>query len=173
VPHQRLRPAAASALGLAALVALSACSSSAPAQLGSASPAAAATVLPNPSESLLGPSDDAHSAVGRVVDGFPADLVPVPSGAKVLMSSAEPVDGSDLVQISLNVRSSQDAAGLLAAVGDPLVAAGFTAVPPQSEPALAAQGAYTRGDGELVTAGVLDRDGVRTLTVGGTVRVSK
>ena len=158
---------------MGALVALTGCSSSAPAQLGSSSPVAAATALPDPSESLLGPSDDAHSAVGRLVDGFPADLVPVPAGAKVLMSSAEPLAGRDLVQISLNVRSSQDANALLAAVGDPLVAAGFTSVPPQAEPGLAAQGTYTRGDGELVTAGVLDRDGVRTLTVGGTVRVSK
>lgn len=167
------RRAAATCLVAAGLVApLTACSSSTPA-VAPSTPGPIVTALPTATEQLLTPAPDEHSAVGRLVTGFPAELVPVPPGSTVLVSSAEPVAGSSLVEISLNVRSSQDAAGLLAAVQGPLVAAGFTTVKPQPEPGLAAQGAYTRGTGELVTAGVLDRDGVRTLTLGGTVDPTK
>ena len=97
--------------------------------------------------------------------------VPVPAGAEILVSSAKPAaDGT--VQISLNVRSEQDAAGLLEAVRAPLLAAGFTESPPsQPDPSLAAQASFARSDGaEFVLIGVLDRDGVRTMTLGGTVK---
>ena len=76
--------------------------------------------------------------------------------------------------MSLNLRSEQDTAGLLAAVSAPLVAAGFVAgTPPVAEPALAAQSTFSRGDGsELLVVGILDRDGARTLTLGGRVRTA-
>ena len=65
-----------------------------------------------------------------------------------------------------------DAAGLLEAVRGPLVAAGFTeSAPAAPEGGLAAQSTFSRGDGsELLVVGILDRDGVRTLTLGGQVR---
>jgi hypothetical protein len=96
----------------------------------------------------------------------------VPAGAEVLVSSVHPVDGSDLVEVSLNLRTDQDAAGLLDAVRAPLVAAGFVeSAPPVPERGLAAQSTFSRGDGsELVVVGILDRDDVRTLTLGGQVR---
>lgn len=158
----------AAAVTLAA--ALGACSTSAPAVVA---PTATSTALvgpsPSPTETLLEPADDSHSKVGGIVEGFPSDLVPVPAGATVLVSSAAPVEGSHLLQIGLNLRSSQDAKKLLAEVRAPLLAAGFTEGVPQSEPGLAAQASFSRHAGELLTAGVLDRDGVRTLTLGGTV----
>ena len=54
----------------------------------------------------------------------------------------------------------------------PLLAAGFTESPPsQPDPSLAAQASFARSDGaEFVLIGVLDRDGVRTMTLGGTVK---
>ncbi len=109
-----------------------------------------------------------------MVEGFPADLIPVPAGAEVLVSSAEPVVGTDLTAVSLNLSSDQDSAGLLAAVSAPLVAAGFVAgTPPVVEPALAAQATFSRGDGsELLVVGILDRDGARTMTLGGRVRTA-
>jgi len=167
---------------LAAVVALAvgasgaACSTSGP---GQATPTGG-TVTPHPSEpapteSLL--ADDAESAisaVGELVDSFPTDLVPVPAGAEVLLSSAEPVAGTDLTQISLNLRSGQDAPGLLAAVRAPLLAAGFTeSTPSAAEPGLAAQSTFSRGDGsELLVVGILDREDERTLTLGGQVRAT-
>ncbi len=109
-----------------------------------------------------------------MVDGFPTDLLPIPAGAEVLVSSAEPVVGSDLTEVSLNLRTDQDAQALLAAISAPLVAAGFVAgTPPAAEPALAAQVTFSRGDGsELLVVGILDRDDQRTATIGGRVRTA-
>jgi hypothetical protein len=130
------------------------------------------TAEPEPTETLLPDADATGSAVGDLADGFPSDLLPVPAGAEVLVSSAHPVEGSDLVDVSLNLRTEQDAAGLLDAVRGPLVAAGFTeSAPAAPEGGLAAQSTFSRGDGsELLVVGILDRDGVRTLTLGGQVR---
>jgi len=130
-------------------------------------PAAAA---PSPGESLLTDEIDEDTAVGTLAPGFPSDLLPVPPDAEVLVSSAEPLADGRL-RVSLNVRTDQDAAGLLDAVRGPLLAAGFTeSAPPAPEAGLAAQATFSRSDGaELVVVGVLDRDGLRTMTLGGTV----
>lgn len=160
-------------LALAVTGAATACSTSAPATLDPTDAAtASASAQPSPTESLLPEQEVTGSAVGALADGFPTDLVPLPAGAEVLVSSARPVEGTDLLEISLNVRTPQDAAGLLEAVRAPLLAAGFAeAAPPAPEAGLAAQTTFSRGDGsELLVVGVLDRDDVRTLTLGGRVR---
>lgn len=152
-----------------------ACTTSGPGrETPSGSAAALATPAPTPTETLLPEDDSTLSAVGELAPGFPAALVPVPDGAVVLVSSAEPVEGTDLTEISLNLRTGQDAAGLLAAVRAPLVAAGFTeGTPPAPEPGLAAQSTFSRGDGsELLVVGILDRDDERTMTLGGRVRAA-
>ncbi len=168
---------AALAVALTLSASTAACSTSSP---GQASPTGSAqamlTPAPAPSETLL-PDADADvsaAAVGELAEGFPASLVPVPDGAQVLLSSAEPVAGTDLTEISLNVRTRQDAAGLLDALRAPLVAAGFTeATPPAPEPGLAAQSTFSRSDGtELLVVGILDRDDQRTLTLGGRLRTT-
>lgn len=147
---------------------LTGCASSSPARLDASS----APASPSPTEPLLTDQAGTGTSVGALAPGFPTQLVPVPQGATVLVSSAQPLAGG-LTQISLNLRSSQDAAGLLAAVRGPLLAAGFTeAPPPQPDPALAAQSSFSRSNGtELILVGVLDRDGVRTLTLGGRVHL--
>ncbi|MEZ0447807.1 hypothetical protein [Cellulomonas sp. ICMP 17802] len=165
---------AAVVVTLAVAVSAAGCSTSSPGREAPTSSAVAlGTPAPAPSETLLTEgADSSHSAVGQVADGFPTALVPVPDGAEVLVSSAEPVDGTDLTEISLNLRTAQDAAGLLAAVRAPLLAAGFTeGTPPAAEPGLAAQSTFSRGDGsELLVVGILDRADERTLTLGGRVR---
>ncbi len=147
---------------------LSACATSAPASLVATTDAAP---TPTASEQLLTDQPAPNTATGKLADGFPSQLVPVPEGAEILVSSAVPQAGGT-VQISLNIRSTKDAAGLLAAVRGPLLAAGFTESPPaQPDPSLAAQGSFVRSGGtEFVLVGVLDRDGQRTLTLGGTVK---
>jgi hypothetical protein len=156
-------------VALALLVgALSGCATSAPAILVATTDAAP---TPTASEQLLTDAPAPNTATGKLADGFPTQLVPLPPGAEILVSSAaKQADGT--VQISLNIRSTQDAAGLLAAVRAPLLAAGFTESPPaQPDPSLAAQGSFVRSGGtEFVLVGVLDRDGRRTLTLGGTVK---
>jgi hypothetical protein len=157
------------ALGLALLgVALSACATSAPATLVATTGAAP---TPTASEQLLTDQPAPDTATGKLADGFPAQLIPVPEGSEILVSSASPQAGG-AVQVSLNVRSTQDAAGLLGAIRAPLLAGGFTESPPaQPDPSLAAQGSFVRSGGtEFVLVGVLDRDGQRTLTLGGTVK---
>ncbi|GCE75980.1 hypothetical protein [Cellulomonas biazotea] len=159
------------ALAVAAL--LAGCTTSTPATVApSDSSTSTLSSTPVPTESLL-PTDDATaSAVGELAEGFPSTLVVVPDGAEVLVSSARPVEGSDLVEVSLNLRTVQDAAALLDAVRAPLLAAGFAeSTPPAPEAGLAAQSTFSRADGsELLVVGILDRDGVRTLTLGGRVR---
>lgn len=157
-------------LTLAVLVAAPACTSSAPATLEPT--ASLAQPSASPTETLLTEGTDTHSAVGALVEGFPSTLVPVPEGAEVLVSAAVPVEGTDLVEVSLNIRSAQDAAGLLDAIRGPLLAAGFAETAAATPDAgLAAQSTFSRSDGaELLVAGVLDRDGERTLTLGGQVR---
>ena len=173
-PRARAR---SGALVVAILVAASAaaCSTSEPGrQAPTGSAVAVATPAPAPTETLLPEDESTHSAVGELAPGFPVALVPVPDGAEVLVSSAEPVEGTDLTEISLNLRTGQDAAGLLAAVRAPLVAAGFAeGTPPAPEPGLAAQSTFSRGDGsELLVVGILDRDDERTMTLGGRVRAA-
>ncbi len=148
--------------------ALSGCATSAPAVLVDTTPPEPS---PTSSEQLLVGEPAPDTATGTLAAGFPTQLVPVPKGAQILVSSAQAAaDGT--VQISLNVRSDQDAAGLLAAVRAPLLAAGFTESPPtQPDPSLAVQASFSRSAGaEFVLVGILDRDGQRTMTLGGTVK---
>lgn len=164
--------AAAAALGLAA--ALAGCSAT-PAPGPSTARAASDSPVstPSPSESLLPPDSATGSAVGELAPGFPTDLIAVPDDSDILVSSAELDAATGLTTVSLNLRSPLAADDLLATVGAPLVAAGFAETTGDAAASgLAAQATFTRSDGsELLTAGVLDRDGVRTLTLGGTVRV--
>jgi len=172
-PSTPVARAAALAAVVATLVCATGCTTSAPG-VATTTGSTAVAGSPSPTETLLPGTDSTHSAVGEVVAGFPTDLIPVPAGAEVLVSSAEPVEGTDLTAVSLNLRSEQDTAGLLAAVSAPLLAAGFVAgTPPVAEPALAAQSTFSRGDGsELLVVGILDRDGARTLTLGGQIRAA-
>lgn len=149
--------------------ALTACSPpSAPAT--TATPTTTASATPSPVETLLADDIADDTAVGTLVPGFPSALVPVPPDSEVLVSSATPLPDGRL-RISLNVRTGQDAAGLVEAVRGPLVAAGFVeSAPAAPEAGLAAQTTFSRSDGaELLVVGVLDRDGTRTMTLGGTV----
>lgn len=173
VPH---RPATRLLVGTALLAALAlpaACSTSAPAQLdgSSTSPAAAAPDLASQSPLELPDSD--HSTVGALAEDFPPDLVDLPGDADVLVSTAQPVAGGDLLDISLNLRTTLTADELMDQLRDGLVDAGFTETPVATPPTgVAAESTFVRDSGELLTVAVLDRDGVRTLTLGGRVAVA-
>ena len=179
LPHLRplrrpLRLVALSTGAVAALLAATACTP----VTGSGGASAAATASsapaqqPAPSESLLTESPDTHSSVGSLAEGFPVDLVPVPGGAEVLVSSAARAGDTGLWDVSLNLRTAQDTAGLVDVYRRHLLAAGFVETAPEhAEPGLAAQATFSRSDGaEILVLGVLDREGVRTMTLGGRVR---
>lgn len=168
------RLAATAALATATLLTASACAADEAPQPDASSTTPAADAAPAPAESLLPSPTATGSEVGGLAPGFPADLVSPPEGSDILVSSAEPDAATGLTLISLNLRSPLSTADLVQAVRDQLLAAGFaeTVLDPGSS-GLAASSTFVRGDdgAELLSLGVLDRDGVRTLTVGGSVRL--
>jgi hypothetical protein len=125
------------------------------------------------SESPLDLPDRAHSTVGALAPDFPPGLVELPGDADILVSTAQPVAGEDLVDISLNLRTTLTADELMDQLRGSLDDAGFTESPVPTPPAgVAAQSTFARHTGEVITVAVLDRDGVRTLTLGGRVAVA-
>ncbi|MGV8965152.1 MAG: hypothetical protein ACOH2F_02630 [Cellulomonas sp.] len=130
---------------------------------------------PGPSDAatpLLNETPDPNSTVGGLAPGFPSDLLPVPAGAEVLVSSVDPVGDSNAIQVSLNLRTALAAPEVVDLYRQSLVAAGFTeAEQTTPDAALAAQSTFTRSGGdELLVIGVLDRDAMRTVTIGGRLR---
>lgn len=169
------RPTTAALLVALVAVGSAACTDGDGTAAPTGSGAATATApAPAPTESLLPSPTSTGSSVGDLAAGFPTDLVSPPEGSEILVSSAETDAATGLTTLSLNLRSPLDTDQLVQAVREQLVAAGFaeTVVDPGTT-GLAATSTFVRGDGgtELLTLGVLDRDGVRTLTLGGTVRL--
>lgn len=134
------------------------------------------TVTPTPDapEPLVTAEPDEYSQVGDLVEGFPIDLLPVPGDAVILVTSAVPVGDADVQEVSLNLRTAATAAELLDLYRGALTAAGFSEVTGEtSDSDLAAQVTFVRSGGdEVVSIGVLDVDGARTLTIGGRVRTT-
>lgn len=165
---------------MALALTLAGCSAGGPDVDDPGGPTAAATSEAEPSaptpptaDATLPPPDE-HSAVGALPEGFPSDLLPVPAGAEILVATYAPEAqaGAQLpYTVSLNVRTSSSVEEVLALYRSSLVAAGFaetTGIPAAS---LTVETTFSRSAGEeLLVVGVLDRDGVRTVTVGGRVR---
>lgn len=126
-------------------------------------------------EPLVTASPDEHSEVGDLVEGFPIDLLPVPTDAVILVTSAVPVGDAEVQEVSLNLTTSATAEELLTLYRDALTGAGFTEVAPLTATTdLAVDSTFTRSGGdELVSIGVLDEDGVRTVTIGGRVHTTR
>jgi hypothetical protein len=120
------------------------------------------------------PVPDEHSAVGALPDGFPGDLLPVPAGAEILVATYAPEGDAGTGQpyaVSLNVRTSQSVDDVIALYRSSLTAAGFAESTGAPGASVTAQSTFSRSDGqEIVVVGVLDRDGVRTVTAGGRIR---
>lgn len=124
-----------------------------------------------PDEPLVTSTPDAHSEIGELVSGFPVELLPVPADAVILVTSAVPVGDAEVQEISLNLRTTMSAEDLLTLYRDALTTAGFAEVPAvDANTDLAVEATFTRSGGdELISIGVLDDDGARTVTIGGRV----
>lgn len=127
-----------------------------------------------PTEQLLSGSPDEHSRVGDLVDGFPIELLPVPGDAVLLVTSAVPVGESTVQEVSLNFRTNDTVDEILELYRTALLAVGFSEIPPTSaQSELAAETTFVRSDGsELVSIGVLEVDGGRTVAIGGRVETA-
>ncbi|MDO8107939.1 hypothetical protein Q6348_12110 [Isoptericola sp. b441] len=113
---------------------------------------------------------DAHSKVGSLAPGFPSDLIPVPDDAVILVTSAEPIGNADVQEISLNVHTQMSIPAVLDLYRTSLTAAGFTEVS-TADAGPTTEASFTRSGGdELVSIGVVDDGGSRTITIGGRVR---
>lgn len=129
-----------------------------------------------PSPTTSAPSDGASPqasasdvSVGGVVAGFPTDVLPVPQGAQVLLTSAVPA--GDQLQVSLSGRTAAPPESVLETYRASLTGAGFAESPSAGAPGALAS-TFTRGEGaELVSVAVVPdaQGGSATFTVGGTV----
>ncbi|MBD7981018.1 hypothetical protein [Oerskovia merdavium] len=119
------------------------------------------------------PSFDVSSVAGSLVDGFPADVVPVPPEAQVLASSAADVEGQSLRQVTLNLSSTASVQELLDFYAQTMAATGFSTVEGSSTGGLSGQVAFNRatpeGATETLFVGVLDTEDARLVTVSGQV----
>ena len=140
------------------------------AELQAAPPADGTTSRAEPAP-LVTAQPDQYSEVGDLVEGFPIELLPVPGDAVILVTSAVPVGDADVQEVSLNLRTNATAEQLLELYRTALTAAGFTEVTAEtSDSDLAVDVTFVRSGGdELVSIGVLDVDGARTVTIGGRI----
>ncbi|MHA3947837.1 hypothetical protein [Cellulomonas bogoriensis] len=118
---------------------------------------------------------DSHAEVGDLVAGFPVELLPLPGDAVLLVTSAVPVGSAEVQEVSLNLRTGLAAEDVMELYRGTLLEAGFEEAP-AVEPAeqVVAETLFTRSGGdELVSIGVLDVDGGRTVTIGGRVHTGQ
>lgn len=126
---------------------------------------------PNPPASI--PAFDTTSVAGALVDGFPADTVPVPPDAQILASSAADVEGSTLRQVTLNLSSTASVQEILDFYAAAMTGASFAALPGGAPGGLSGQAAFNRVPSEGVTetlfVGILDTTEARLVTISGQV----
>ncbi|QJW36565.1 hypothetical protein [Cellulosimicrobium protaetiae] len=120
------------------------------------------------------PQYDAASAVGDLVEGFPAELVTVPPGSQVLASSARPSQDGALVEVTLNLRSDETVDALTAYYTDALGTAGFVVSPSSVPSALTSLTTFVRTPApeaptESLAVGVFDDESERLVTISGQV----
>lgn len=165
----KLKPAGYAVIVAGALLALAACTPADPGakSSGTASASASATdqasttAPPSPSA-----SPGTTATVGALVAGFPAKLLPVMPGAKVISSSFDKTTTPATAALVGNV--SSPAATVIAFYTKELEAQGFKAVPGDNVGAVASKD-FLRGDNETVNISVVEANGVSTFTIGANV----
>jgi hypothetical protein len=187
VPHLafvRRTAALAAAVGLA--LATAGCGA------GTEPPASATTAERSPEPRTAasdGPTElptfDPSSAVGTYAQGFPADLFPLPKGATLLASSAQPVPppkdsktkSTPMTQVTLNLASGLSAKKVVEQAKSILVGQGFKQIPAPDSSGLTEQTAFLRVSNtkggevqESLVVGVLDDGDRRLASISGTVR---
>lgn len=118
-----------------------------------------------PSTAAAAEPTDTGAKVGGLVAGFPTDVVPVPPGAEISVSSLTPADGRR--QVSLAGQTKQPAADLVTFYTKALEGQGF-ALTEAPLPAGVSGGTYSKDNGQqILTLSVTSADGVQQFTIGG------
>lgn len=164
------------AVGVAVVVAASACTAQAPgsattAATAPASPTGAATTTATATASA--PATDSPSAapgtsatVGALVAGFPAKLLPVMPGAKVVASSFD--KSTSPATAALVGSTPAKPAAVVAYYTRALEAQGFKAVPGNTVGSVASKD-FVRAGNETVNIAVPQNGGISTFTIGANV----
>jgi hypothetical protein len=152
------------------LMALAACTPANPgtASSGSSSTSAAPSAAQPTTTAPASPSAEpgTSATVGAMVPGFPAALLPVMPGAKVVSSSFDKT--TEPATVALVGSISAPSAEVLAFYTKELEAQGFKAVPGETVGAVPSKD-FLRGDTETVNISVLETAGISTFTIGANV----
>lgn len=161
------------AVGVAVAAAVSACTAQAPgsatpaATASAASPAAAATPTASAAATASPSATPGTSAtVGALVAGFPAKLLPVMPGAKVVASSFD--KSTSPATAALVGSTSAKPAAVVAYYTKALEAQGFRPVPGNTVGSVASKD-FVRAGNETVNIAVPQTGGVSTFTIGANV----
>lgn len=163
------------AAALAAVVLLAGCSgASAPAASSTSASTSASTpssgsssASPSPSPSTASPAPTGESAVKKLVDGFPSQLIPLMPGAVVASSSLQ--HSAPLAVASLTAAVTAPAADVLTYYTKVFTDQGFAAQPGDAVEGVPLK-TFVRADGaEVVTVSVVQTDETATVTIGANV----
>ena len=162
--------AALAVVAAGTLMALAACTPANPGTASSGSPSASAapTAVQATATAPASPSAEpgTSATVGAMVPGFPAALLPVMPGAKVVSSSFDKT--TEPATVALVGSISAPSAEVLAFYTKELEAQGFKAVPGETVGAVPSKD-FLRGDTETVNISVLETAGISTFTIGANV----
>ena len=162
--------AALAVVAAGTLMALAACTPANPGTASSGSPSASAapTAVQATATAPASPSAEpgTSATVGAMVPGFPAALLPVMPGAKVVSSSFDKT--TEPATVALVGSISAPSADVLAFYTKELEAQGFKAVPGETVGAVPSKD-FLRGDTETVNISVLETAGISTFTIGANV----
>lgn len=162
--------AALAVVAAGTLMALAACTPANPGTASSGSPSASAAPTAAQATATAPASPSAEpgtsATVGAMVPGFPAALLPVMPGAKVVSSSFDKT--TEPATVALVGSISAPSADVLAFYTKELEAQGFKAVPGETVGAVPSKD-FLRGDTETVNISVLETAGISTFTIGANV----
>lgn len=162
--------AALAVVAAGTLMALAACTPANPGTASSGSPSASAAPSAAQATATAPASPSAEpgtsATVGAMVPGFPAALLPVMPGAKVVSSSFDKT--TEPATVALVGSISAPSAEVLAFYTKELEAQGFKAVPGETVGAVPSKD-FLRGDTETVNISVLETAGISTFTIGANV----
>ncbi|WP_024367568.1 hypothetical protein [Arthrobacter sp. TB 26] len=166
---QRKR-AAVAVMAAGTLMALAACTPANPGTASSGSPSAStapSAAQPSTTASASPSAEPGTSAtVGALVPGFPAKLLPVMPGAKIVSSSFDKTTTPATVALVGSI--SAPSGDVLAFYTTELVAQGFQAVPGETVGAVPSKD-FLRGDNDTVNLSVIETAGMSTFTIGANV----